>query len=124
MPIMKLVADNSKKPRAQETSQALVPKSHLDIAIENNYIRDIHHIMISPDGGRFHLSIKTEIEGPVGMLGLQVFGEKEFVSEKAIVSIDAALAKGKPRNKAELMLWKSKIKEYMDSPRTFFMLPE
>lgn len=116
-------------PRAENSLQtekapSNAPKSHLDIAIENHYICDIHNILISPDSGRFHLSLKTDIEGSSTSLWINVFGEKQHVTMKAIDAIEEVLANGIPQNPALLKAWCHEIRRYSTASSKLLMLPD
>jgi len=117
--ILKLVP--STQPQQAPASQ---PKSHLDIAIENHYICDIHNILISPDSGQFHLSLKTDIEGSTTALWINVFGEKQYLSAKALEAIDEVLNNGIPHHPARLYEWKKEILQYSADKSNLLMLPE
>lgn len=107
-----------------EKAPSSAPKSHLDVAIENHYICDIHNILISPDAGRFHLSLKTDIEGSPTSLWINVFGEKQHVTMKAIDAIEEVLANGIPQNPVQLRAWCREIRRYSTATANLLMLPE
>lgn len=121
--LLKLVPRNAPS-QAPDSAPSNAPKTHLDIAIENNYICDIYNILISPDSGRFHLSLKTDIEGGSSSLWINVFGDKEHVAAKAIEAIEAVLANGIPQDPDQLKSWREALNFYVTSRATLLMLPE
>jgi hypothetical protein len=121
--LLKLVPRNAPS-QTPESAPSTAPKTHLDIAIENNYICDIYNILISPDSGRFHLSLKTDIEGSSSSLWINVFGEKDHVAAKAIQAIEEVLANGIPQNPDQLKKWREELNIYVTSRATLLMLPE
>lgn len=119
MSVLRLVVDQQQKEQNKSDSQ----KSHIEIAIDNNFIIDILNIWISPSGGRFHLSMKTEIDGYYDSLWLNFFGEKTEAVDLAIKAIDVVVKGGLSKNSAELLRWKGVIKDYSRGDVDLIMLP-
>lgn len=110
------------KKAAHTTEAESGDAKHLDRALANGWVEALTVILCSPDGGRFHLSLKAAVTGCDQLLWLNVFGDKAFCVDRAIKAIRAVIAAG--GDKAMLQAWIVELERYQLSKATLLMLPE